>query len=519
MPRKTTARLTAAQVKSLSKPRKYPDGDGLYLRVRSRTAKSWLYRYMRNGKAREMGLGPATGPAAFTLAEARKLARDAQIQLRDGIDPIEARKAARSAVEDSSGAKPFSEVAELYLKAHEPSWRNAKHKAQWRSTLQTYVFPHLGHMPVSEVNTHAVMNVLNPIWHKKTETASRVRGRIEAVLDYAAVMNWRSGDNPARWRGHISKLLPARSKVSPTRHRPALPWEQISAFMKSLHKQQGVAARALEITILTAARSSEVINMKWTEVDLDKKIWTIPAVRMKAGRTHRVPLSEPAIAVLRQMKSLISPHSAGYVFPGNRRGKPISNMAMLMLLRRMKHNETTVHGFRSTFRDWCREATNYSRDIAEAALAHTLDRTEGAYARGDVFTKRIDLMAEWANRCGIVDVEQHRRRGRPKGSGSKDIHDVVVAFNAITSAETKPTEEIIVLDEDGEPLPRECAVEKKELDGKRRKLAAMSRSQRAIAVAEKAIAFADEAGDPNRYSQSLAPDGLAKRILNASDSA
>jgi integrase len=300
----------------------------------------------------------------------------------------------------------FSQVANAYIAAHERSWRNAKHRQQWRSTLDTYADPLLGRLPVAQVMVGDVMRALEPIWYARTETASRLRGRIEAVLDYAAARGWRTSENPARWRGHLDNLLPARSKVAKVKHHTALPWREIGAFMATLAKEQGVSALALRFAIMTAARTSEVIGARWSEINLNEAVWTVPAGRMKAYREHRVPLSEGALEVLRTMANVRTHQKAdGFVFPGGKPSKPLSSMALLMLLRRMGRGDLTAHGFRSTFRDWCAEATNYPREVAEAALAHTLrDKTEAAYQRGDLMEKRRRLMAEWATFCSRPDA-------------------------------------------------------------------------------------------------------------------
>jgi integrase len=295
----------------------------------------------------------------------------------------------------------FAQVADIYIAAHEPSWRNAQHRYQWRKTLSTYAAPILGRLPVAEIEVGDVMRVLEPMWRGKTETAARLRGRIEAVLDYATARGWRSGENPARWRGHLANLLPAPSKIAKVNHHPALLWRDIGAFMGRLAKDDGVSALALQFVILTAARTGEVIGARWSEMDLGLAVWTVPAERMKAGREHRVPLSDQALAVLRVVAKLrTNPRADGFVFPGGKPGKPLSSMALLMLLRRMARGDLTTHGFRSTFRDWCAEATNYPREVAEAALAHALrDKTEAAYQRGDLMEKRRCLMEEWAVFC------------------------------------------------------------------------------------------------------------------------
>ncbi len=274
---------------------------------------------------------------------------------------------------------------------------------QWRNTLDTYAHPHFGDLPVGEVGTEHVLAALEPIWRVKPETATRVRGRVESVLDYATAREWRRGENPARWRGHLANLLPARGKVAPVVHHAALPWPEIGALLPLLRAQEGIAAKALHFLILTAARSGEVLGARWGEVDLASKVWTVPAARMKAGKEHRVPLSEPALAVLRAMVDLRLVDSAeAFVFPGAQPGRPLSIMAMTMVLRRMKRADLTVHGFRSTFRDWVGEATGTQREVAEAALAHSLaDKTEAAYARGDLFAKRVRLMEQWARFCAL----------------------------------------------------------------------------------------------------------------------
>jgi len=345
-----------------------------------------------------MGLGTL---ADVSLSEAREAAQTARKLARQGIDPIERRRTQRAEVAARAGLNTFAEVADAYIAAHEASWRNAKHRQQWRNTLDTYAMPILGQVPVAQVDVGSVMRVLEPIWREKTETASRLRGRIESVLDYATARGWRTGDNPARWRGHMDNLLPARSKIALVEHHPALPWREIGPFMATLRDEVGVAALALQFAILTATRTGEAIGAMWSEIDMKEATWTIPAKRMKAGRGHRVPLSDAAAAVLSEVAKLrFVTGKDGPVFPGGRAGKPLSNMALLMLLRRMKRSDLTAHGFRSTFRDWCAEATNYPREVAEAALAHTLrDKTEAAYQRGDMMEKRRRLMAEWATFC------------------------------------------------------------------------------------------------------------------------
>lgn len=386
-----TGKLTTLMVRKLTKPGRYGDGGGLWLQVRDGGRRSWLLRYMLDGRARQMGLG---AEADVPLAEARDLAREARKLARSGVDPIEQRRERRRA--GQGAGMTFRDVAQLYIAAHEATWRNDKHRAQWTSTLDTYAHPVLGGLPVQAVDTGAVLRVLEPIWREKPETASRLRGRVESVLDYATARGWREGDNPARWRGHLANLLPSRAKVAAVEHHAALPWQEAPAFMARLAGQEGVGARALAFTILTAARTGEALGATWGELDLDAAAWTVPARRMKAGREHRVPLSAPALAVLRALRPGDARPDA-FVFPGAKEGQPLSNMAMAAVLRRMGRGDLTVHGFRSTFRDWCAEQTAYPREVAEAALAHTLrDKVEAAYRRGDLFERRARLMAEWA---------------------------------------------------------------------------------------------------------------------------
>jgi integrase len=401
------AGLTAAKVKTAG-PGRYGDGNGLYLFVRSQEARSWVFRYTpRGGKLREMGLGPAGfDNDDVTLSEARDKAAILHKMVRDGVDPL-AKRAADAAAAKAEALQAaikgitFRAVAELYLKAHESAWRNPKHRAQWRSTLDAYAHPHMGDLPVRDVGTDHVLAALEPIWRTKPETATRVRGRIESVLDYATSRTWRQGENPARWRGHLANLLPARGKVAPVEHHAALPWPKVGDFLTALRQQPGTAARALEFAILTAARSGEVRGAQWSEVDMAAKVWTVPAARMKAGREHRVPLSDAALAVLGAMAKLrITDSPDAFIFPGAVPKRPQSIMAMAMVLRRMKRDDLTVHGFRSCFRDWVGETTSTPREVAEAALAHVLgDKTELAYARGDLFDKRRRLMDNWATFC------------------------------------------------------------------------------------------------------------------------
>ena len=388
-------RLTAVEVRGISQKGMHHDGGGLYLQVSAAGARSWIFRFTLDGRAREMGLGPVH---AIPLAEARKRAAECRRMRVDGIDPIEARSEHRGWKRLEAGkAMTFDACAAAYIAAHEASWRNAKHREQWRNTLSSYAGPVFGSLPVQSIDVGLVMKALEPIWHTKPETASRLRGRIEAVLDWATVRSYRKGDNPARWRGHLDKLLPARSKVHKVKHHPALPYNEMADFMAALRNQEGVAGRALEFLIMTATRTGEIIGARWDEVDLKVKIWVVPGARMKAGREHRVPLSAAAIAILEQMKDI---RESEFVFAGGKKGKPLSNMAMLAVLKRMGRGELTAHGFRSTFRDWAAECANFPREVVEMALAHTIEsKVEAAYRRGDLFQKRRQLMEAWARFC------------------------------------------------------------------------------------------------------------------------
>lgn len=396
MPKKLQNALSAQAVKH-ARPGRHADGNGLHLLVKESGARSWVYRFMLNGKSRDIGLGSA-GPAGLSLAAARD-ARDAlRVKVKAGIDPLEQRALeAAQALAAAKAAKvaqvTFCDVAKSYIAANEDSWRNPKHRQQWRNTLATYVYPEIGNMPVGEIETSHVLRILEPIWKTKSETASRIRGRIETVLDSAKARGYRQGENPARWRGHLAQILPARTKLSRGHHK-AMPYAEIPAFVRALHAREAVAALALEFTILTAARSGEVIGATWEEVDLENTIWKVPAERMKAAKEHRVPLSPRCLEILESVKTL----GSAYLFPGAR-GDKLSGMAMAMLIRRMKV-DATVHGFRSAFRDWAAERTNYAHEVAEMALAHTIgNAVERAYRRGDLFDKRLRLMDDWAAFC------------------------------------------------------------------------------------------------------------------------
>lgn len=395
-------KMSAAKLRTLTKPGTYCDGASLYLQVRGPDQRSWLFRYKLDRKPHLMGLGPYP---AVGLAEAREAAHSARQLLRQGIDPIATRRAEKAkAAALPPATHSFREVALAYVDRNEAHWKNAKHRQQWRNTLETYAFPIIGAVSVADVDVDGVRRILEPIWQDKPETASRLRGRLETVLDYAEAEKWRSGDNPARLTKRLGLLLGEQGARAKVEHHPALLWRDIGAFMKALSEQEGNAAMALRFVVLTATRTSETLNATWREISLegpDGAVWTVPPERMKANRLHRIPISEAGLAILRgaaDLRTDTSPDAP--VFPGRQPIKPMSNMALLMLLRRMGRGDLTAHGFRSTFRDWSAEATDHPREIAEAALAHVLkDKTEAAYQRGDLLAKRRKLMDDWAAFC------------------------------------------------------------------------------------------------------------------------
>jgi integrase len=388
-------KLTALAVARAAETGMHADGDGLYLQVGAGGAKSWIYRFTLNGRERYLGLGSAT---AVPLKRARELATDARQLRAEGIDPVERRRDDRAAARVASAKTiTFDKCAETYITAHEASWRNAKHRYQWRATLRDYVSSVFGHLPVAEIDTDLVMRAIEPIWRTKPETASRTRQRIEAILDWATVREYRQGANPARWRGHLSNLLPAKAKVQPVKHLAAMPYGDMADFMATLRARQSTSARCLELTILTGARTGEAINARWSEIDLAAGVWTVPASRMKMGVEHRVPLAPRAVEILRELHKR---RSGEFVFGNVGTGRPISNMTMLKMLALMGRGDLTVHGFRSTFTDWAHETTDFPDIVIDMALAHKVgDKVQAAYRRGDLFEKRRNLMAAWASYC------------------------------------------------------------------------------------------------------------------------
>jgi len=390
---RTMNRLSDRGVKALKDKGVYSDGGGLYLRIDAAGAKRWVFIFQWNKRRSEMGLG---GVTTVKLAEARQAAEIARKQVRDGVNPITARKASLAA----QTGRTFGEVADLLVESWRTGWRNPKHAEQWVMTLREYVT--FRDRPIDAVSTDDVLRTFQPMWLAKPETARRLRGRIERVLDAARAREWRTGENPARWRGHLDMLLPMQNKLT-RGHHAAMPYPDVAAFMGALIEREAMAARALAFTILTAARTGEAIGATWKEVDLEAGVWIVPAERMKAKREHRVPLSPAAVEILKPLAEGVNDPHQRVFHNGKRDGdtmrfKPLSNMAMTMLMRRMGHAEITVHGFRSTFRDWAAESTTFPREVAEQALAHIVgSETERAYRRGDAFEKRRKMMEAWAS--------------------------------------------------------------------------------------------------------------------------
>ncbi|MGZ4995375.1 MAG: tyrosine-type recombinase/integrase [Methylobacter sp.] len=386
-------KLTARTVETKKISGYYSDGGNLYLRVSSNLTKTWAFYYKKDGRRTEMGLGSISN---VSLEQAREKAAELRKQIASGIDPL-IEKQQQEAESKAQRAKmmTFQQCAEAYINAHRAGWKNPKHIQQWQNTLSQYAFPVFGDLDVKAIDTGLITKCLEPIWLTKNETAGRVRGRIESVLDWATAHKYRQGENPARWRGHLDKLLAKPSKIQKTEHHSALPYMELNGFIEQLRQQDGIAAKCLEFTILTAARTGETIGATWDEIDLSAKTWTIPATRMKAEREHRVPLSAHALTILSDMAAV---RTNDYVFPGTKKG--LSNMAMLAVLKRMDRADITVHGFRSTFRDWAAESTAYPGEVVEMALAHAIkNQVEAAYRRGDLLEKRSRLMEEWARFC------------------------------------------------------------------------------------------------------------------------
>ena len=391
---KKTEKLTALQIKKLTLQGSYADGHGLYLQISNSGSKAWFYRYEKNGKGHKHGLGSYP---TISLRDARTKAHACRILRSEGIDPITNKKKQLLEKElESVKGTTFKECAEAYIDSHKAGWKNRKHEQQWRNTLKTYTYPFIGKLAVQDIDTGQVLKALEPIWYEKTETASRVRQRIESILDWAKVRKYRAGENPALWRGHLEKILPKPTKVRKVKHFNALPYSDVPEYLQKLRTKNTMSSKALAFIILTASRNGEARWASWSEIDLKDGVWEIPAERMKADRTHRVPLSAEAVNILKEAKKF---GKENLVFSGAKKGKPISEAALRNLLKE-DYPDMTVHGFRSSFRDWCAEMTNYPREVAEAALAHTLkDKTEAAYQRGDILVKRHKLMNAWAEYC------------------------------------------------------------------------------------------------------------------------
>jgi integrase len=391
-------RLSNLKVERAKRPGMYADGGSLYLRVAEGGSKQWIFRYTVNGRNRDMGLGPVH---TLTLAEARERATEARKLRLDGIDPIANKRARVAALRAADAkAKTFADCVKGFIEDNESSWTSVKHRRQWETSLIKYAYPILGSLPVAAIDTPLVLRVLKPIWDAKRETASRLRGRIENVLGWATVHHYRSGDNPARWNGLLEHALPAVVKGD---HHAALPYTQVASFMQALRKDTGIVARALEFITLTAVRLGEATGATWDEIDLEAKTWTIPASRMKADQEHRVPLSDAAISVLKTVREI---RQSDYVFAGFKPGRPIGGDALRELIKKLAGADVTVHGLRSTFRDWAAEQTNVQREVAEVALAHAIpDAVEAAYRRGDLFDKRRKLMGAWAAYCAKVETD------------------------------------------------------------------------------------------------------------------
>ena len=388
-------RLTALKIGKLDAPGQYPDGGNLYFQISMTGSRSWIFRFTLRGQSREMGLGPLS---AVSLAAARAEAAKCRELLRAGIDPLEARAAdQRRRARKTGGPRLFKTAAAEYIANHRAEWKNPKHAQQWENTLDTYAFPTIGNQDVSDIDTAMIVRVLQPIWTAKRETAFRLRGRIERILDAEKTLGHRQGENPARWRGHLDTLLPKQNRRKKIKHHPALPWQEMPEFMRTLRQREEPTARMLELLILTAVRTQEALYARPEEFAMDYRVWTVPGERMKMELPLRVPMADRVIELVKQAV----PHARhGWLFPGKKEKKPYSNMAMLKILERMGYDHVTVHGFRSTFRDWVAECTEYADSLAEKALAHAIqNESEAAYRRGDMLERRRQMMADWARFC------------------------------------------------------------------------------------------------------------------------
>jgi integrase len=404
-----TMGLTVRRIAKLTKPGRYLDGHGLYLQVGHTGARSWLLRYVQAGNERWLGLGPLH---TFTLDEARQRAVRARQQIHDGIDPIALKRAARDTQAlERAKALTFEQATKQYFDQHSPKWSNARHREQFVSMMQAYAYPVIGKLPVATIDTGLILQVIEPIWTTKNQTAIRLRGRIESVLDWATVRGYRTGENPARWKGHLAEVLPASSHIAKVKHFTALPYTQAPAFVAQLATLQGIGPKALEFLILTAGRTDEVLSARWSEINLDEALWTIPPERMKEGAIHRVPLTERAIEILRAL-----PREGDLVFLSSKPGRPMGKMTFLKLIKAMGYDDITTHGFRSCFRDFAGDMTSFPREVAEAALAHKIgDASEQAYRRGDALAKRRRLMQAWAD---FIATPQRSASVTPIGRGA-----------------------------------------------------------------------------------------------------
>lgn len=430
---KQIEKLTALQIRRTCRPGRYADGGGLYLQITPSGNKSWIFRYERFGREHNMGLGPLH---TISLAEARQSAQQARKYLLQNIDPLARKRQRRRRPSIRPEHKRFEACAEEYIKEHAAGWRNDKHQQQWANTMRDYVYPHFGAIDVRRVDTAEVLKALRPIWTTKTETATRVRERIERVLDWATVHQYREGSNPARWKGHLEVLFPAPAKLRSVRHHAALPFQEIGEFMAELREQRGVAAKALEFLILTGCRSGEALRATWEEIDLIGATWILPAERTKAGRVHRVPLSTAALQLLAAQKG----KSSRYVFPGGTDEKPLSSMAMTKVLERMGFGGVTVHGFRSTFRDWVAERTRYPREWAEIALEHRVgSTTEMAYFRSDLLEERRGLMEDWATWCAGGVAGQSRQAAHHDDDDDRSVGRRKEPLRSIKRPPSRPT--------------------------------------------------------------------------------